>query len=339
MGNTKKKRIYCSEYMKEMPALCKMKWPAFGRMFWSLLLLVSLPHVAVAQQEPVFAHYWDMEAQFNPAAVGHTPELNILAAFQSHASGFQDAGSTMYAGADMPFNIGRTRHGVGALFSKDEIGLFAHQRFALQYAFHFKLLGGTFSVGAALDMLNEKVDGSKADLGDANDPAFPSTEMSGSKFDVSAGLYYRHGPWYAGISGMHLTMPTVLLGETNEIKVKSLYNLTGGYNIKTRNPLFTIVPSAMMRFDGNQFRADITTRLLYARDKKRLYGGASYAPQHSVTLFVGGRVHGVDLSYSYEANTSGMGLESGNHEITLCYRLDLNLGKKGKNLHKSVRYL
>jgi hypothetical protein len=65
----------------------------------------------------------------------------------------------------------------------------------------------------------------------------------------------------------------------------------------------------------------------------------SYSPQHSVTLFVGGRFKGVDLSYSYEANTEGMGMESGHHEVTLGYRLDLDLSKKGKNLHKSVRWL
>lgn len=306
---------------------------------WLLMLLLAMPARMAAQQEPAFAHYWDLEAQYNPAAVGHTPELNINAAIQTHATGFEDAGSTMYAGADMPFNIGRTRHGVGALFMRDEIGLFAHQRFALQYAFHFKLLGGTFSAGAAVDMLNETIDGSKADLGDPDDPAFPSSEVSGSKFDVSAGLRFQHRNWYAGISAMHLTQPTVLLGETNEISIKSLYNLTGGYNIRTRNPLLFIIPSAMMRFDGQQFRADITARLLYTREKKRLYGGASYSPQHSVTLFVGGRFHGIDLSYSYEANTSGMGLESGFHEVTLGYRIELDLGKKGKNLHKSVRYL
>ena len=319
--------------------LNELKWSAFSRFFLLLLVGGWGCGQGFAQQEPAFAHYWDLEAQFNPAAVGRTPELNINAAIQTHASGFEDGGSTMYAGADMAFNIGKTRHGVGALFMRDEIGLFAHQRFALQYAYHLQLFGGTFSVGASLDMLNEKVDGSKADLGDANDPAFPTSEMSGSKFDVSAGLFYMHGPWYAGFSAMHLTMPTVLLGETNELKVKSLFNLTGGYNIKTKNPLFTIVPSAMMRFDGSDFRADITGRLIYAREKKRLYGGASYSPQHSVTLFVGGRFHGVDLSYSYEANTSGMGFESGHHEVTLGYRMDLDLGKKGKNRHKSVRYL
>lgn len=292
-----------------------------------------------AQQEPGFAHYWQIMPQFNPATVGRSPQLAINAAFQTHASGYEDAGSTMYAGADMAFQIGRTRHGVGAVFQNDEFGFFSHKRFSLQYAYHFKLFGGQLSIGAEADMLAESFDGSKVDLGDANDPAIPSSEVTGSKFDASAGLFYAHGSWYAGVSMLHVTAPTVLLGETNEYSVKSLYTLTGGYNIRTRNPLFTIAPSALLRYDGSAFRADITARLDYAREKKRLYGGASYAPQHSVTLFVGGMFHGVDLSYSYEANTSGMSLSAGQHEVTLAYRLDLNLGKRGKNLHKSVRYL
>lgn len=294
---------------------------------------------ARGQQAPAFSHYWDMETQFNPAAAGRSPQLSITGALRTNASGFENSGSTMFAGADMAFAIGRTRHGVGATFQKDAIGLFAHQRFGVQYAYHLKLLGGTLSIGAEVDMLNEKVDGSKADLADANDPAFPSSEMSGSKFDFSAGLYYQHKNWYAGLSMLNITAPTVLLGETNEISLKSLYNFTAGYNIRTRNPLFTIVPSVMLRYDGADFKSDITARLLYAKDKKRLYGGASYSPQHSVTLFVGGRFHGVDISYSYEANTEGLGIESGHHEVTLGYRLDLDLGKKGKNAHRSVRFL
>lgn len=292
-----------------------------------------------AQQDPAFVHYWEMEPQFNPAAAGRSPQLSINAAYQSHATGFEDAGGTMYAGADMAFAIGRTRHGVGAMFQNDEIGLFSHKRFAVQYAYHLKLFGGTLSIGAEVDMMNEGVDGSKADLEDANDPAFPTTELSGSKFDASVGIYYARGPWHAGFSALHLTAPTILLGETNEYRVKTLFNFTAGYNIKTRNPLFSIAPSAMMRYDGTSFRADVTARLIYAREKKRLYGGASYSPQHSVTLFVGGTFHGIDISYAYEANTSGMGIGAGNHEVTLAYRLDLNLGKKGKNRHKSVRFL
>ena len=92
-------------------------------------------------------------------------------------------------------------------------------------------------------------------------------------------------------------------------------------------------------YDGVELRTDLTARLIYQREKKRLYGGANYSAGHSVALFVGGDFHGIDLCYSYEANTEGIGMQSGQHEITLCYRMDLDLGKKGRNRHKSLRYL
>ena len=312
-------------------------------LLYKLCLLATINAVAGlkawAKQEPAFVHYWLMEPQFNPASVGRSPQLSINATLQTHASGYEDEGNTMYAGADMAFQIGRTRHGVGVLFQNDEFGLFSHKRFTAQYAYHFKLFGGMMSIGAEVDMLNETINGSKADLNDANDPAIPSTDVSGSKFDASVGLFFTHKRWYAGLGMQHVTAPLVRLGETNEYKIKSLYNLTAAYNIKLKNPLFTIVPSTMLRFDGSAFRADITGRLQYSHEKRHLYAGLSYSPQQSVTGFVGGMFHGVDLGYSYEANTSGMGLGAGQHEITLGYRLDLNLQKKGKNVHRSVRWL
>lgn len=305
----------------------------------ALMACTLWPVRLLAQQDPAFVHYWQMPTQSNPAAAGQSPQLTINGAMQMHAAGYEDGGSTMFAGADMAFQIGNTRHGVGAIFQNDQFGLFSHKRFSLLYAYHFKLWGGTLSIGGEADMLNESLNGSKADLGDGNDPAFPTTDLNGSKFDASAGLLYTHKRWHVGIGAQHLTAPTVFLGETNEYKVKSLYNLTAGYNIRTKMPFFTIAPSVMLRYDGSAFRADITGRVQYEHGKKRLYGGLNYAPQHSVAGFVGGTFHGVDLSYSYEANTSGMGLGAGQHEITLAYRLDLNLGKKGKNVHRSVRYL
>lgn len=304
-----------------------------------LLLVFATGLQAWAQQEPAYAHYWQMETQFNPAAAGRSPQLSIVSAFQSHAMGYEDGGSTIFAGADMAFQIGRTRHGVGVLFQNDNIGLFSHKRFSVQYAYHLKLWGGTLSIGAEADMLNEALKGSKADLEDPNDPAFPTTDISGSKFDATVGIYYTHKKWYVGVSAQHLTAPTIYMDESNEYEVKAVYYLTGGYNIRLKSPFFTIAPSTLLRYDGQTFRADITARLQYAKQKKRLYAGLSYSPQHSVTGFIGGMFHGVDLSYSYEANTSGMGIGAGQHEITLGYRLDLNLGKRGKNLHRSVRYL
>lgn len=295
--------------------------------------------VAFAQQEPDFAHYFELEPQYNPAAVGKSPQLVINAAYQSHASGYDDAGGTVLAMANTAFQTGGFRHGVGVLFQNDEIGLFSTKRFAVQYAFLFKLFGGYLSIGAEADMINEDVDGSKADLWEGNDQAFTNSELSGSAFGFSAGLYYQRGPFHAGLSALHLTSPKLELGETNEYNLKPHYYFTAGYNIRTRNPFFKIEPRVLVRYEGTELRANITAALRYERERKLLYGGVTYTPERSVTAFVGGMFHGVNLSYSYEAFTNGLGLGFGQHEVTLSYSMELDFSKKGRNYHKSVRWL
>lgn len=299
--------------------------------------LCALP--ALAQYDPAFVQYWDLAPEYNPASVGRSPQLTINAAYQAHATGFSDAGGTMYAGADIALQLGKTRHGVGAVFQNDQIGLFSHKRFSVQYAYHTRLFGGQLSLGVEADMLAESIDGSKADLGEGSDPAFPTSQVTGSKFDGSAGLWYTHGPWYAGLGMQHVTSPEVNMGDSWKMAVTPLYNFTAGYNIKTKSPFVKIAPSVMLRYQGTDFRADLTARIIYSHEKLQLFGGGTYTPNRSVTLCFGGTVHDVVLSYAYEANTSGMGISSGNHELCLGYRLPLNFGKKGKNKHQSVRFL
>lgn len=306
----------------------------------TLLLCVAMG--AQAQQDPVLAQFWNAETMYNPAAVGKWDQLNINAALQMHAMGFEDAGSTLYAGADIAFMMGKTRHGVGAGFMSDDIGIFSHKRFSLQYAYQLKMGKGKkhkLSLGVEADMLSESVNGSKADLEDSNDPAFGSSDMTGSRFDLSVGLYYQWKDLSAGLSMTHLTAPTVELGDKNELSYRSHYYLNASYIIRTRNPYFHITPVAMFRTDLKTYRADVGARCAFEREKKNFNFGVDYAPMHSVTVFIGCVFQGINVCYSYEANTEGMGLGFGQHEITLGYRLDLNLGKKGRNMHKTVRWL
>jgi hypothetical protein len=92
-------------------------------------------------------------------------------------------------------------------------------------------------------------------------------------------------------------------------------------------------------FDGVDSKAYIHSRLQYDNGEKMMFGGLSYSPSASAAIIVGGRFHGVVLSYSYEAFTSGAGLGNGNHEVVVSYQTPLNLYKKGRNRHKSVRLL
>lgn len=294
---------------------------------------------ANAQYDAVFSHYWAMETSYNPAAAGKESKVNVAGAYAMTLAGFDNNPRTMYLGADLPFYFIKSYHGVGAQFLNDDIGLFSHKKFALQYSYKHRLFGGMLGVGLQVGMLSETFDGSKVDTETPNDPAFPTSDATGSALDLGAGLYYVHGSWYVGVSAQHLNAPNVNLGDTQNFKVEQSYYLTGGYNIKMRNPFLSIHPSAFGRMQGGAYRADVSCRVKYTNEKKVLYAGLGYSPTNSVTVMVGGDFHGISLGYSYEIYTSAISIGNGSHEIFVGYQTDLNLTKKGRNKHKSVRIL
>lgn len=303
------------------------------------LLVVAMR--AAAQYDPAFNHYWTLQSLYNPAASGLSEQINVNGAYSLQMMGYTRAPQTMVVTADLPlWMIGRA-HGVGAGFVNDKIGLFEHKKFYIEYALHLKLWGGRISAGVRGALLNETFDGTGLDINDPGDPAFPTSEVNGNKFDVEAGLRYDGREWYAGVSALHIMQPTVTLGDSkaNEFEVPRTYYLTGGYNIRLKNPLLKIHTSAILRTDLSAWRGDVTARLGYNGPKGKMYVGVGYSPTISASVLIGGDFHGVQLGYAYEMYTSGIGPLQGTHEVTLGYTTDLNLFKKGKNRHQSVRIL
>jgi len=292
-----------------------------------------------AQYDPSFSHYWAMETSFNPAAAGKEQKLNVTGAYNMTLTGFEHNPKTMYLAGDLPFRFIGTTHGVGVQLLNDEIGLFSHKKLALQYAYKHRLLGGMISVGLQFGLLSENFNGSEVDLGDADDPAFAKAEVTGTGLDLGGGLYYSHKNWYVGLSAQHVTAPVIELGETNELELSRSYYFTGGYNIKLRNPFLMVQTSVLGRTDGVAYRGDVTARLKYTHEKRVMYAGLSYSPTNSVTLLIGGHFHGIMLGYSYEAYTGAINIGNGSHELFVGYQTDINLGKKGRNRHQSVRIL
>ncbi len=303
-----------------------------------IFLAVFLASVKVSAQYDVpFSHYWDLEPYYNPGAVGKQEKINIAAVYALSFAGFEHNPRSMYVGGDMPLYFLKNYHGVGVSLLNDQIGLFTHQRLALQYAYKHRLFGGTISAGLQAGFLSEGFDGSKLDPGESSDPALATSDVNGSAIDLAAGLYYVRGSWYVGVSAQHLTAPLVNLGETNEFKIDRTYYLTGGYNIKLRNPFISIHPSFLLRTDGVAYRADVSGRIVYTNDKKVMYGGVSYSPTNSVTVLIGGSFHGVNIGYSYEMYTSAISIGNGSHELFIGYQVNLDMHKKGRNKIKSVR--
>jgi len=307
---------------------------------YSLITMVLFALLeAKGQYDPSFSHYWAMESSFNPAAAGKESKLNVTGAYNMTLTGFENSPKTMYLAADMPFYLIGTYHGVGVQIMNDAIGLFSHKRLGLQYAFKHRLAGGIISIGIQGGLLNETFDGSGVDLEDSDDRAFSKSSVTGTGLDLNGGLYYQHRKWYVGISTRHATAPTIELGETNELAISRSYYFTGGYNIQLRNPFLMVQTSVLGRTDGVAYRGDITARLKYTHEQRIMYAGLSYSPTNSVTLLVGGHFHGVMVGYSYEAYTGAISLGNGSHELFVGYQTDLDLLKKGRNKHQSVRIL
>jgi len=280
-----------------------------------------------------------METSFNSAAAGKEEKLNIVGAYAIDMAGFENNPKTMFLSADIPFYALKSYHGAGVQLVNDQIGLFTHQRIDLQYAYKFKLFDGTMSAGVAAGLISEKFDFSGVDLNDSSDPAFQSSDNNGSGLNLGFGLYYSRKNWYAGISAQHINSPLIEIGETSELQIDPTYYLTAGCNIHLRNPFLTIKPTLLVRTDGVAYRGDITGRVVYTNDNKMMYGGVSYSPTNSVTFLVGGNVHGIVLGYSYEFYTSAISPGNGSHELFVGYQMDINLVKKGRNRHQSVRIL
>ncbi len=312
----------------------------FERKIVLFILLLLTAKTASAQQEASFSHYWAMEPSFNPAAAGKESVINATGAYAMSMTGFEHNPKTMYLAGDMPFFALGTYHGVGLQLMNDDIGLFSHQRLAAQYAYKHKLFGGTISVGIQVGLLSEKFKGSELDLKDETDPAFTTTDVNGTALDLAAGLYYKHRLWYAGLSVSHATAPSVELGDRSIIEISRTYYLTGGCNIRLRNPFLSIHPSVLARTDGVAYRVDVTARVKYEHEKKRFYAGVAYSPTNSVTAMIGGNFQGISIGYSYEAYTnSAIGIGKGSHELFVGYQTTLDFGKRGRNRHQSVRIL
>lgn len=308
-----------------------------GIVLTAVLALVSLD--SGAQYDPYFSHYFDMQPSFNPAAAGKSPKLNITGTYAMSLAGFENAPQTAFISGDMPFVALKNIHGAGLQLMSDKLGLFSHQRISLQYALRKRLGGGWLSVGVQPGIITEKFNGSSVDLNDDSDPVFSKSDINGNAFDLGVGIYYSRNNWYAGISAQHLTAPTVLLGETNELKIDGTYYLTGGMDFQLPNPLLKVGTSAVVRTDGVAYRGDITGRLIYNYQGRMFYAGATYSPTNSVTALVGGQFQGVIIAYSFEMFTNGIDFRNGSHEIFVGYQMDVNLSKKGKNRHQTTRTL
>lgn len=311
-------------------------------LLFTIVLLLTCVSLTQAQYDVRLSQYFQAKPYYNPASVGATEDLNILALARMEWVGIKGAPLSFFAMADMPLTLGKTQHGVGVVLLTESIGLFQNTHVGLQYAYKQKLFGGTISGGFQIGLVNQSFDGSKVEMVESEyhqqtDEAIPTSQVSGMGFDMNFGLFYTHKKFYAGIGMAHLIEPELQLGENAYSYIGRTYNFMGGYNIQLPNPLFELQPSVFLLTDLQSFHTDITARLEY---NKMFNGGVSYRVNESVGILFGVKIGRFQAGYAYDFPITALGqATSGSHELYVRYSLKLKKTKTGKNRHKSVRIL
>ncbi len=308
-----------------------------------LFLCLALCRNVYAQTDAHFTHFREVENFYNPAAMNRDSRMNVVGSLAMQMAGYTNAPVSMYIGANTAIPFGKLRNSVGVGLFNETIGLFTNRRLLFDYAYKAVIGKGWMNIGVQTGVMSEEFNGGKLKTETPNDPAFPTGNERGTVGDLGAGILYVRGEWWAGASAQHLNFPHVELGKTEgkitEMDIKPTLYLTSGCNIGLRNPLLSVQPCFLVESDLDFYRVDLSVRGSYMFDSTLLYAGVTYSPGISVTAMVGGKVMDVLIGYAYEFYTSGIGALNGSHDLMISWQTDVDFFKKGKNVHKSVRYL
>lgn len=308
-----------------------------------MFLCLAMSVKVKAQNDAHFNHFLEVENFYNPAAMNRNGRTNVVGSLSMQMAGYTHAPVTMFIGANMPIPFGEYRNSLGVCMLNETLGLFTNRRLLFDYAYKIGMGKGWMNIGVQGGVMSEEFNGGRLKMETQNDPAFPTGNERGTVGDLGAGVLYVRGEWWAGASAQHLNFPHVEFGKTEgkniDMDIKPTLYLTSGCNIGLRNPLLSLQPCVLVQSDIDFWRVDLSVRGYYQYETTLLYIGATYSPGISVSAMVGGKVRDVLIGYAYEFYTSGVGALKGSHDLVVSWQTDVDFFKKGRNVHKSVRYL
>jgi len=217
--------------------------------------------VTLSAQDTWHGSVSGMQLMYNPAfaGVGESPSLNISACSFLPGNGF--GLRSAQASYDGYFN--GLHGGAGIWFTDDMLGEVMNDlRGGVSYAYHFRagrnvyitsgLTASVISRGIRTGsiILPGDIDPLRGITGEGIDYTAPSGL---TRFDLGMGFTIASGPWYGGVSAMHLTRPRLSNDLLDNNRMDRLYALTGGAVLTPRGEDLSLLPSATLIAQGDEF--------------------------------------------------------------------------------------
>ncbi len=312
------------------------------RFIAAIFLTVCVLQGARAQWDAQVSNYWVVKQTYNPAFAGQGNLLNLSILGRQQWVGVENAPKTFWASAEMPIRFMNRIHGVGVNMSNDQIGLFSNTYINGQYAYKRKMGKNTLNLGLQVGMASVGFDATRlynpqSAAHSASDPAMPTASEKASVLDAGLGATWLAPNYYVGLSSAHVLAPKYNLGENFSSHIPRTYYLIAGGNINLSNPLYQIQPSTLVKYSGNVWQMDLTTRFVY---NKLFNAGISWRKDDGFVFLLGASIKGFNVGYSYDWSTSAISVVSGgSHELYVTYSMPIDLDKSKRRSSKSVRIL
>lgn len=237
----------------------------------TLIPALLLCAVTLKGQDTWYGSMSGMHMMYNPAWAGATgaPVLNISAYSFLPGNGF--ALKSVYASYDAYYK--GLHGGAGLWLADDMLGEVMNDlRAGACYAYHFRA-GRNLYVNAGLTaslvsrgirtgaiILPEDVDPFRGITGGSSGYTSPSAYTG---FDLGTGVSFSTGPWYGGLSVMHLTQPSLSDDNQEQNRLKRLYTLNTGSSFDLGSSGFTLNPSAAVLLQDKNITVYLGTEGIY----------------------------------------------------------------------------
>ncbi len=223
------------------------------------LLLLSM--ASLSGQDTWYGSVSGMQMMYNPGytGAGGVPSLNISAFSFLPGNGF--GLRSFHASYDGYFSS--LHGGAGIWITDDMLGdIMNDLRGGASYAYYFQAGRDVFiTAGLTASVISRGIRTGSVILPDDIDP-FRGIIGGGTeyispapviRFDLGTGFTVSSGPWYGGVSLMHLTRPSLSDDELDHNRIDRLYTFTGGVTLTPRKKEISVVPSGALLIQGERF--------------------------------------------------------------------------------------
>jgi type IX secretion system PorP/SprF family membrane protein len=285
------------------------------KIFLSIVFILLAVFGLRAQQDPLYAQYFNNPLLINPAFAGSNERLFAGLAYRTQWSGLE--GSPVTYNVNVHTSLMDNRVGAGIVLVQDKIGEFKTTQYGGAFSYRIKLKQSTFSFGMQAGMVQYATNAN--DIQSLNpDPLF--VPFSNTEFNAGAGVLLKSDRYAVGVSVPHFLANTVVQGDQEVQLYGQNFYIYGTY-LFNLNERLAFKPSSLLRMtQGSPLSADVNLNMVI----NSLYtAGVFTRNMNTYGMLLQLVIKNARVSYVFELPGKGSSLNFNTHEVGVALSLDV----------------